>query len=65
MHMPNDYLSDVWSAIAVSSKMWTLIDPPFSRPTVNRLSICISVTKAIAGLQIRALLKLLGCLYNN
>ena len=24
-----------------------------------------SVTKAIAGLQIRALLKLLGCLYNN
>ena len=29
------------------------------------ISICISVTKAIAGLQIRALLKLLGCLYNN
>ena len=29
------------------------------------LSIYLSVTKAIAGLQIRALLKLLGCLYNN
>ena len=47
MHMPNDYLSDVWSAIAVSSKMWTLIDPPFSRPTVNRLSICISIVPYI------------------
>ena len=29
------------------------------------ISIYLSVTKAIAGLQIRALLKLLGCLYNN
>ena len=30
--------------------------------SVNPISICISVTKAIAGLQIRALLQLLGCL---
>ena len=29
------------------------------------ISIYLSVTKAIAGLQIRALLKLLGCLSNN
>ena len=32
---------------------------------LGKPSIYILVTKAIAGLQIRALLKLLGCLYNN
>ena len=40
--------------------MWTQNDPPFSRPPVIRLSIYLSVTKAIAGLQIRALLQLYG-----
>ena len=29
------------------------------------IALYISVTKAIAGMQIRALLQLLGCLFNN
>ena len=41
--------------------------PRFPAPgnTSIYLSTYLSVTKAIAGLQIRALLKLLGCLDNN
>ena len=39
--------------------------PRFPAPGKPSIYLSVSVTKAIAGLQIRALLKLLGCLYNN
>ena len=73
MFAPNDYLL---AGILFLALLFLLIDlwrfengRDFAKKRLSHYSlyiyISISVTKAIAGLQIRALLKLLGCLYNN
>ena len=70
MFVPNDYLLAGTLFLAL---LFLVIDlwrfengRDFAKKRLSHyISIHLSVTKAIAGLQIRALLKLLGCLSNN
>ena len=74
MFAPNDYLLAgilFLALLFVVIDLWSFKDSTdFAKKRLSHyisiyLYIYLSVTKAIAGLQIRALLKLLGCLYNN
>ena len=68
MFAPNNYLL---AGILFLALLFLVIDlwrfengRDFAKKRLSHY-ISISVTKAIAGLQIRALLKSLGCLYDN